>query len=67
MNEMSTMCKELSLKLGTGYGEIIFDRIGAVFVTLRLPQPNQIISDLVDLFNTFLPDLRSHGLIRSYG
>ena len=36
-------------------------------VTQTLPQPNQVINDLVNLFNTFLPDMKSLGLIHSYG
>ncbi len=27
-------------------------------VTIELPHPNQIIADLVDLINTFMPDVR---------
>lgn len=31
------------------------------FVTLSIPNPNQIINDLIDLFNSFMPDMRRFG------
>ena len=31
------------------------------FVSLSIPNTNQIINELIDFFNTFLPDMRSLG------
>ena len=41
----------------------LFDVIG--LVTPRVPNPNQIINELVGFFNTFLPDMRSLGYANS--
>ena len=38
----------------------------SILVTLDLPQPNQIISDLVELMRLFLPDIKRLGLAYSY-